>query len=83
MEGQDVETDDITGAFLQIDYDKGDMHINIEGAMVNIIEDINPDYYKEFVYIYAGKKACMNKPRRLYTALYRHHYSSGQNYPKY
>ena len=44
MEGQDVETDDITGAFLQIDYDKGDMHINIEGAMVNIIEDINPDY---------------------------------------
>ena len=29
MEGRDVATADISGDILQIDYDKGDIHINI------------------------------------------------------
>ena len=43
MEGQDVATTDIQGAFLQTDYNKGDIIINMEGATVNIIDDIYPD----------------------------------------
>ena len=51
-EGGDVETDGIPGAFLQTDYGKGDIHINMEGEMVNPIKDIDPYYYKDFIYIY-------------------------------
>ena len=70
MEGRDVATDDIPGAFLQTDYDKGDIHTNMEGGMANLTEEIDPDYYKDFIYIDIRKcKTCMQKPRRLYTAL--------------
>ena len=44
MEGQKVATADIPGAFLQTDYDKGDIHTKLEGAMVTPIEDIDPEY---------------------------------------
>ena len=37
MEGRGVATSDIPGYFLQTDYDKGDVHINIEGSMVNLL----------------------------------------------
>ena len=40
MEGRDVETSEITGALLQTDYGKGDIHINMEGEVVNLLEDI-------------------------------------------
>ena len=42
MEGRDVATAEIPGAFLQTDYDKVDMHINIEGAVVTLLEEIYP-----------------------------------------
>ena len=32
MEGRDVATAEIPGAFLQTDYDKGDIHIKMEGV---------------------------------------------------
>ena len=48
LEGQEVETTDIPGAFLQTDYDKGDIHIKLEGAMVTLLEEIDPEYYKDF-----------------------------------
>ena len=38
-----VATSDIPGAFLQTDYNKGDIHINMEGAMVTLLKEINPD----------------------------------------
>ena len=44
MEGWYVATADTPGAFLQTDYNKGDIHINMEGEMVNLLEDIEPDY---------------------------------------
>ena len=34
MEDWDVATSDIPGAFLQTDYDKGDIHMNMEGETV-------------------------------------------------
>ena len=46
-----VATADIPGAFLQTDYDKGDIHIKLEGDMGTLPEDIDPEYYKYFIYI--------------------------------
>ena len=51
MEGRYVATADIPGAFLQTKYDKGDIHIKLEGDMVNLIEDIYLWYYKYFIYM--------------------------------
>ena len=44
IEGQEVETSDIPGAFLQTNYYKGDIHIKLEGAMATRLEEINPEY---------------------------------------
>ena len=49
IEGQQIATTKIPGAFLQTDYDKGDIHINMEEVMVTPPEDIDPDYYKYFI----------------------------------
>ena len=59
MEGREVATTDIPGAFLETDYDKGDIHIKLEGAMVPLLEDIDPEYYKYFIYTYKGGRKCM------------------------
>ena len=50
MEGQEVATSDIPGAFLQTDYDTGDIHIKLEGAMVTLLEYIDPEYYKYLIF---------------------------------
>ena len=49
MEFWEVTTADIPGAFLQNDYEKGDIHINLEGSVVNLLENINPKYYEYFI----------------------------------
>ena len=43
IEGWDVATDDIPGYFLQTDYNRGDIHINMEGKMLTLLENINPE----------------------------------------
>ena len=43
MEGREVATTNSPRAFLQTDYTKGDIRINTEGAMVTLIEEIDPD----------------------------------------
>ena len=60
VEGREVATSEIPGAFLQTDYDIGDIHIKLEGYMVTLIEDINPEYYKYFIYTYKRRKKCMH-----------------------
>ena len=37
MEGRDVATADTRGYLLQTDYEKGDIHINMEGTRVTIL----------------------------------------------
>ena len=37
MEGQEVATADIPGVFLRTDYEKGYIHIKLEGAMVTLL----------------------------------------------
>ena len=59
MKGRDVTTADIPGAFLQTNYDKGDINIKMKGEMVTIIDEIDPAYYKEFIYKYIRGKKCM------------------------
>ena len=51
MEGLDVATYCIPGAFLQTDYKKSDINIKMEGVMVTLLEDIYLAYYKCFVYL--------------------------------
>ena len=46
MEGRDISTADTPGAFLQTDYYKGDIHINMEGSMVTIPGEIDQAYHK-------------------------------------
>ena len=43
MGGREVETTNIPGAFLQTYYDNGDIQINLEVAIVTLLEEINPD----------------------------------------
>ena len=59
MEGQDVSTADIPGAFLQTYYKKGDIHIKMEILMVTLLEYIEPEFYKYFIYIYICRKKYM------------------------
>ena len=49
IEGREVATADIPGALLHTDYDKGDIHIKLEGAMLTLLEEIDPEYYKDFI----------------------------------
>ena len=42
MEVREVATADNPGAFLQINYDKGGINIKPEGAMVTLLEEIDP-----------------------------------------
>ena len=58
-EDREVETADIPGDFLQTDYKKGDIHIKLEGAMVTLLEEIDPEYYKYFIYTDKSGRKCM------------------------
>ena len=70
MEIRDVATAEIPGSFLQTDYRKGFIRINMEGAMVTLLEDIYPAYYKDFIYMdILRKNAYMHNPRRIYMEL--------------
>ena len=51
MEGHVSETAEISGAFQETDYEMGYIHTIMEGKMVTLLEDIDPDYYKGFIYL--------------------------------
>ena len=59
MEGREVATANIQGALLKTNYNKGDTHINTKGAMVTLIEEIDPDHYKYFIYTDKHRRKCM------------------------
>ena len=59
IEVREVATADIPGAFLQTDYDKGDIHIKLEGDTVTPLEDIDPEYYTDFIYTDKRGRKCM------------------------
>ena len=45
--------------FLQTDYDKGDIYIKLEGSMVTLLEEINPEYYKKIIHTNKRIRKCM------------------------
>ena len=49
----------LMGAFLKTDYDKKDIHIKMEGETVTLMEEIDPAYYKDFIYLYIHGRKCM------------------------
>ena len=51
MEGRDVATSDIPVYLLQTGYNKGDILIKMEEVMVNLLEGIDPAYYKYLIYL--------------------------------
>ena len=59
MEGQEVTNADIPGAFLQTYYEKLDIHIKLEGDMVTLLEETNPECYKYFTYTYKRGMKCL------------------------
>ena len=63
-EGREVATVDITGAVLNINYEKGDIHIKLEVAMVTLLEDTDPEYYKDFIYRDKIGSKCMYSESR-------------------
>ena len=59
MEGGNISTDDILGDFVQTDYKKGNVNKKMEGAMVNLLEEIDTSWYKWFIYLDSRGKKCM------------------------
>ena len=59
MEGQEIATSNIPGAFLKTDNDNGDIHIKLKGAMVIILEETKPEYYKDCFYTDKRRRKCM------------------------
>ena len=53
MEGREVATADIPGAFLKTSHYKGDIHIKLEVVMAILLEDIDPECYKDFKGLHA------------------------------
>ena len=58
-EGREVATSNIPGSLLHNGYAKGDIHIKLEGAMLPLLEEINPEYYKYFIYTDKLGRKCM------------------------
>ena len=59
MEVREVATSDIPGAFLHTNYDKWDILIKLVGDIVTLLEDIDPKYYKYFIYTDKYGRKCM------------------------
>ena len=59
MEGREVATSDIPGTFLHTDYGEGYIHIKLEGFMFTLLQYIDPEYYKSFIYTDKRGRNCM------------------------
>ena len=55
MEGRDVTTVDIPGAFMQSDMEGKDTYIKLQGKMVDILTNIDPNLYHKFKKFENGK----------------------------
>ena len=70
-ECQEVATYNIPKDLLKIEYNKGDIHINLAGAMVTLPKEVNPYYYKYSIYTYKRGRKCMysESKKAIYGAL--------------
>ena len=63
MEKCDVATVDIPGAFMQANMDK-EVHMKLEGKMINILHKIDLELYKRYTCIKKGKKTLYVRLRK-------------------
>ena len=66
-EGRDVATCDIMGAFLQTDIPEGPdkVHIKLDGAMVELLAKINPQFYPKYIILsIKGKPVLYGESRK-------------------
>uniref|UniRef100_A0A7S2W0X4 Reverse transcriptase Ty1/copia-type domain-containing protein n=1 Tax=Eucampia antarctica TaxID=49252 RepID=A0A7S2W0X4_9STRA len=56
LEGRDVATVDIPGAFMQADIERDDIHMKLEGIMVDILTKIYPKLYAKYTAIENGRE---------------------------
>ena len=59
IEVREVATTNTPGAFLHTNYHKGDIHIRLEGDMATLLKEIDPEYYKDFIYTDKRGRKCM------------------------
>jgi hypothetical protein len=58
LEGRDVATVDVAGAFMQVDMDGEIVHVRFTGTMVEKLLEIDPEMYQPYV-VYEGKEKVM------------------------
>ena len=81
MEGRYVATVEIHGVFMQAEMEGDDVHMKLEGKMVNILTKINPSSYTKYSSTENGKLSCTLSLKNLYTVLSRLPYYSGKILP--
>ena len=65
FEHRDTGTIDIPGAFLQTEYIRGDMHVRIEGPMLDLLIKLDPAHYTKYIHTYPnGKKVLISEIRK-------------------
>ena len=67
IEGHDVATMDIPGAFLQTKYTTGDTHVRIDGTMAERLAQVDPKLYRKYIITTRkGKKVLMEPSMHRY-----------------
>ena len=82
MEGRDVATVDIPGAFMQVDIGTDLVYIRFDGVMAKVVQKLDPDQYQGCVGQERGKPAIyasLNKA--LYSTPKVHHEKICNNQP--
>lgn len=70
MENRDIATVDIPGAFMQSYLEGNDLHMKLEGKMVDILAKLNPAHYTKYARVINGKKMMYVKLKKaLYSTL--------------
>ena len=70
MEGREVSTIDITGAFMHADM-KYEVNIKLEGTMTDIFYKIDPQLYEECFTMKNGKAVLYFRPKNTYMEQFR------------
>eukprot|EP00957_Ditylum_brightwellii_P168470 12823731-Ditylum_brightwellii.AAC.1 len=63
MEGRDIATIDISGAFMQANMDDI-IHMKIEGAMAELLTKLNPKLYGQYLQHEKGKPVLYVQPKK-------------------
>ena len=63
-EGRDVETVDISGAFMQAGMEGDDVHMKMEGKMAELLVKLDPKLYRKYITSENGKSVLYVTPKK-------------------